>query len=319
MNQLAFINPAQAFSPAGPSGSLPPAHYDPSARPAPRYEQHLGQNQAFPPPPNGVNQPGLSWPMQPYAANFPLQQQQQQQQPHPTGRQSAQPRASLSPNATSQHTTPRPSSSSTPTQYPMAAPPLPQQPAASAQQSDHVLTPTGNTTSTAQSPSLAPSTREQQRLALVLEINQDLLAEMARLQSENQGGAISPQQAMQMKQAGQSDKMASDDYIQLLRRLQGNIAYLMPRMGQQMQPDARTLPGPAFMQHPQQLPTLAEKYERLRELFPEWAGNDAKLLAMSAGGAGRTGSPGQALAYQQALQQQQQQQQQQQRQNSASA
>lgn len=117
---------------------------------------------------------------------------------------------------------------------------------------------------------------------------------------------MNPQQAAQLRNAGQSDKMASEDYIQLLRRVQGNLAYLMPRAGNQNNETGagpKVLPGPAFMQHPPQMPVLREKYERLRKLFPDWVGNDAKLMAMSSSGSAGGGSP----AQQQQGQQQQQQ------------
>lgn len=59
------------------------------------------------------------------------------------------------------------------------------------------------------------------------------------------------------------------------------------------------------MQHPPQMPQLKEKYERLRELFPDWPGNDARIMAMSAAGAAGSGagtgsgSPAQAQQSQQ--------------------
>lgn len=53
------------------------------------------------------------------------------------------------------------------------------------------------------------------------------------------------------------------------------------------------------MQHPPQMPQLKEKYERLRELFPDWPGNDARIMAASAASAAGSGSPAQAQMSQQ--------------------
>lgn len=61
--------------------------------------------------------------------------------------------------------------------------------------------------------------KEQARVALLMSINEEILFEINRLQSVGQGGAVNPQQALQLRNAGQSDKMASDDYVQLLRRV----------------------------------------------------------------------------------------------------
>ena len=93
--------------------------------------------------------------------------------------------------------------------------------------------------------------------------------------------------------------MASEEYIQLLRRAQGNLAWLMGRAngasaanGGDVPGGGKMLPGPAYMQHPPQMPSLSERYVELRRLFPDWPGNDAKMMAMVGNGGGsETGSP----------------------------
>lgn len=91
----------------------------------------------------------------------------------------------------------------------------------------------------------SPNTKEETRVSLLMSINEEILSEISRLQSLGQGGAVNPQQALQLRNANQSDKMASEDYIQLLRRVQGNLAYLMPRAGSQSggEQSGKVLPG----------------------------------------------------------------------------
>lgn len=180
------------------------------------------------------------------------QQQQYQQQDH---RQSASPHA------------PTP-----PTKYPMAAPPLPNTP--STQQA-----PASNAAPSPMSPQSPGSQhREQQRISLIFEINVELLQEVNRLQAEGHGGAISLQQLTQLRNEGKPDKMASDEYIQTLRRVQANIAYLMPKASNDPsgQTQAKAPPGPAHMTPPPHMPQLHPKYEQLRELFPGWPGMDQR-------------------------------------------
>lgn len=88
-------------------------------------------------------------------------------------------------------------------------------------------------------------TKEENRVTLLMSINEEILSEISRLQSLGQGGAVNPQQALQLRNAGQSDKLASEDYVQLLRRVQGNLAYLMPRAGNQSggEQSAKVPPG----------------------------------------------------------------------------
>ncbi|KAK5682312.1 hypothetical protein LTS10_005438 [Elasticomyces elasticus] len=172
---------------------------------------------------------------------------------------SALPQPRKSPNAASIQ--------SPPNKYPMAAPPLPQSPA--------------NQQAASQSASSSPTTplspgsqnREQQRVTLLLEINVIMLEEVNRLQMEGKGGAISPQIQAQMREKGQNADLASEDYIQVLRRVQANLGYLMPVAQNDMQKTAR---GPAYITAPPHMPQLQTKYDQLKELFPDWQGYESR-------------------------------------------
>ncbi|KAF2218150.1 hypothetical protein BDZ85DRAFT_270871 [Elsinoe ampelina] len=187
----------------------------------------------------------------------------------------------LSPNK--QLTPPSHSGSASPQKYPMAAPPLP---ASVRQQS-----PNSNTsTSQPSSPqSAAHAAREKERVAILLEINLELLQEMSKLQAEGKGGAPNAQQAAALKAQGGSDKLASDEYIQVYYRVSSNITYLYnqpemqllnPQNAGQVPQKKGPPPPPQFMWAPPQMPALNDKYAALRKLFPGWLGRDAPAGAM---------------------------------------
>lgn len=151
----------------------------------------------------------------------------------------------------------------------MAAPPLPQTPAA-VQQS-------GGTNSGSPKAAQSPGTlaREQKRTELLLDINGELLQEINNLQAQGRGGAVNPQHQQQLRALNMSESMASEEYIQCLRRVQANLAYLMPRAdaGQA----SKAPPGPAHMTAPAHMPQLQAKYEQLKELFPGWPGLENRM------------------------------------------
>jgi hypothetical protein len=155
----------------------------------------------------------------------------------------------------------------------MAAPPLPRTPNAHAGSSG------SRSPQTPHSP--GSHARELQRIELLLNINVDLLQEINSLQAQGMGGAMSPQHQAQLRAQNMSDKMATEEYISTLRRVQANLAYLSlkadPQAGQ------KSIPGPAHMTAPPHMARLQAKYERLTELFPDWTGHDRPAQA--------TGSP----------------------------
>ncbi|TKA45639.1 hypothetical protein B0A54_04178 [Friedmanniomyces endolithicus] len=216
----------------------------------------------------------------PYSQSVPAQVPtgpQPQLVRHTTASASPQPRPSPHAVSSSQQTPPNNN-----TKFPMAAPPLPRSPAnqqaaaASSQQGSA----SPSTHPTPQSP--GSHSREQQRVALLLDINTDMLHEVNRLQAEGKGGATTPQIQAQMKAAGQPADLASEEYTQVLRRVQANLGYLMPVA----QNDAQKTPrGPAYMSPPAHMPQLQPKFDQLRELFPDWQGFEprASQSAMSPG------------------------------------
>ncbi|KAK4545017.1 hypothetical protein LTR36_003568 [Oleoguttula mirabilis] len=199
--------------------------------------------------------------------------------PHPpqqhglSHNQFASPQQRLSPNAASpaqskQHT------QSPPNRYPMAAPPLPHTPSQHQATSSIASAPSPRTP---QSP--GSQTREQQRVALLLDINVDLLQEVNRLQAQGKGGAINLQQQAQLKSQGQQMELAADDFIQVLRRVQAILAYLMPKAQNDQQ---RAPEGPAHMTPPPHMPQLQFRYDQLQALFPGWDGYDRAPSGSSA-------------------------------------
>ncbi|KAF2724053.1 hypothetical protein K431DRAFT_218686 [Polychaeton citri CBS 116435] len=189
----------------------------------------------------------------------------------------------------------------------MAAPPLPQTPSAGTQPSQGASAVGSGapspTVGTPQSPAaggnITSSSLEQRRVALLLDINLDLLQEINRLQAQGKGGATSPQHLQQLKSTGQPVAMASEEYIQCMRRVQANMSYLVPLHSGT---PAKKPPGPVHMTPPPHLAAqLAVKYEQLKEAFPGWPGYDHRMsgsgpaggnLHMGGGsGTGGIGSP----------------------------
>ncbi|KAK0263853.1 hypothetical protein LTS09_002204 [Friedmanniomyces endolithicus] len=189
-----------------------------------------------------------------------------------TASASPQPRPSPHAVSSSQQTPPNNNN-----KYPMAAPPLPRSPAnqqAAAASQQGSASPSAHPTP--QSP--GSHSREQQRVALLLDINTDMLHEVNRLQAEGKGGATTPQIQAQMKAAGQPADLASEEYTQVLRRVQANLGYLMPVA----QNDAQKTPrGPAYMSPPAHMPQLQPKFDQLRELFPDWQGFEPRVSQSS--------------------------------------
>lgn len=174
----------------------------------------------------------------------------------------------------------------------MAAPPLPQSPANQQQpqqQQPRTTTPNASIASPKSPQSPGSQTLEQQRIALLLSINIDLLTEVNNLQQSGQGGAISAQQQMSLKNAGQPDKLASEEYIQCLRRVQANLAYMMPKAQPGQHENSKVPPGPAHMTPPRHMVAqLGDKYRQLKELFPGWQGMEHR---MSQGGSAQSPTP----------------------------
>ncbi|EMD66510.1 hypothetical protein COCSADRAFT_35021 [Bipolaris sorokiniana ND90Pr] len=141
--------------------------------------------------------------------------------------------------------------------------------------------------------------RSQDRVATLLEINSILIKEVCDLQAQGKAGHVGP--TPEGKPEGEKAQ-PSKEYVDYMRRLQANLAYLaqnaekVPKPGQQMQP------GPAIMSVPPSHVDLAKLYTKLQELFPGWKGQSAQMK-QSPGPQRVASNPGP-----QQLQQQQQQQ-----------
>lgn len=102
--------------------------------------------------------------------------------------------------------------------------------------------------------------REKVRVATLLDINSTLLQEIANLQAAGKTGSGSHTDGSNGIQAGQKP---GQEYIDCMRRLQANLAYLASITDKQ-----RRLPAPAIMTPPPKTHTLNDSYKKLNDLFP---------------------------------------------------
>jgi len=128
-----------------------------------------------------------------------------------------------------------------------------------------------------QSPTAAVSPAvEKERIGLMLEINVELLQEIHNLQSQGKGGAQNVQQAEQFRLTGRPDTIATLEYLQTLLRLHANLGYCCAQSDMQTKPGAKAPHPPSYMRAPPSMPSLEQKYARLRQLFPGWVGKDGQ-------------------------------------------
>ncbi|KAF2659510.1 hypothetical protein K491DRAFT_712543 [Lophiostoma macrostomum CBS 122681] len=119
--------------------------------------------------------------------------------------------------------------------------------------------------------------REQERMTTLFEINTLLLKEVVDLQSQGKGGQPGAPPGGQDAKAD-NKPTSSKEYIDCMRRLQSNLAYLAQNAEKVQNPDKfksnqALLPGPAIMTVPSSLPSeLVELYQKLQSLFPNWKG-----------------------------------------------
>lgn len=77
-------------------------------------------------------------------------------------------------------------------------------------------------------------------------------------------------------------------------RVHANLGYLCGTSDHALRPGAKQAPHPPnYVQAPPAMPQLAEKYSRLRALFPTWAGIDDQAASRRASGmnSGSSASP----------------------------
>ncbi|THZ77442.1 hypothetical protein D6C85_01680 [Aureobasidium pullulans] len=230
-------------------------------------------NQSLPLQHPGFPNPGQQAPN--FAQNASQQQQQQYQQMPggfapgvPPYSQSMSPSAVMSMTASPSHRVSPYAASAvaqgSPQQSPMAAP-----------QSRPLHSP-----SAAASP--ANLSQEKERIALLLDINVELLQEMHRLQAQGKGGATSQSAAAHLKSQGLPDALASDEYTQVYLRLHANLGYVCGQTDNQSKSGSSPHP-PSYVTAPPNMPQIEQKYAKLRALFPGWTGKDGQRRSMSNG------------------------------------
>ncbi|RMZ72017.1 glutamine repeat -1 [Pyrenophora seminiperda CCB06] len=112
--------------------------------------------------------------------------------------------------------------------------------------------------------------RAQDRVATLLEINSILIREVCDLQVQGKAGPVGSAASEAKPEAEKAQP--SKEYVDYMRRLQANLAYLaqnaekVPKPGQQVQP------GPAIMALPSAPAELVKLYTKLQDLFPGWKG-----------------------------------------------
>ncbi|KAI9811075.1 MAG: hypothetical protein M1827_005657 [Pycnora praestabilis] len=197
------------------------------------------------------------------------------------------------PPSTSQHTPQQNQQQQQPLQpqqqQQMFAPPLPPPPQPSSQPSSgqsQTMTANPNSKPILQPP-LSPSSsaREKERVSVLLDINRDLLQEVVNLQGQGKAGIpgqtpgqsaqqLQQQQQQQSKEESKDSdpkpaKPPSREFIDCMRRLQANLAYLAAIADRSHKPASAIPPSPAILDAPPHLPTLAITYAKLKELFPD--------------------------------------------------
>ncbi|CAL5874286.1 uncharacterized protein PFLUO_LOCUS8576 [Penicillium psychrofluorescens] len=115
--------------------------------------------------------------------------------------------------------------------------------------------------------------REKARVTTLLDINSTLLQEVVNLQAAGKAGAASnnPNQDTS-EQLADAPKAAaqkpSQEYIECMRRLQANLAYLATIADRAKKSGGVAPQAPAIMTPPPNLPVVHELYGKLNELFP---------------------------------------------------
>lgn len=118
--------------------------------------------------------------------------------------------------------------------------------------------------------------REKARVAVLLDINSMLLQEVVNLQAAGKAGAAPQQQGSQESNpspgSDQESKAPaqkpSPEYIECMRRLQANLAYLATIADRAKKSGGVPPPAPAIMTPPPNMTSMGEIYNKLKELFP---------------------------------------------------
>ncbi|KAL4915966.1 hypothetical protein BDW62DRAFT_187267 [Aspergillus aurantiobrunneus] len=152
-----------------------------------------------------------------------------------------------------------------------------------------------NSVPAVQSP--AAVARDKERVSVLLEINSMLLQEAVNLQTSGKAGGPPAQQASQDSNPSPTSESTSDknaqrspEYVNCMRRLQVNLAYLATVADKGKKSGGVVPPAPAILTPPPNLPAVNELYTKLNELFPRAAQGTASNS--QAGGQGPKGNGG---------------------------
>jgi hypothetical protein len=134
--------------------------------------------------------------------------------------------------------------------------------------------------------------RERARVTVLLDINTHLLQEVVSLQAQGKAGIPSaPTQQSPIKDSATSPTSATDpsnplnqspldpakatggklpspEYVECMRRLQANLAYLAAIADAKKKKEGTLPAGPAIMAPPPHLPEVTDLYKKLNTLFP---------------------------------------------------
>lgn len=112
-------------------------------------------------------------------------------------------------------------------------------------------------------------------MTTLLNINSALLEEVVNLQAAGKAAAVPSQDANTSPTAEQATdppkgtaQKPSQEYIECMRRLQANLAYLASIADRAKKSSGLGLTAPAIMTPPPNLPGVNELYSKLNELFP---------------------------------------------------
>lgn len=128
-------------------------------------------------------------------------------------------------------------------------------------------------------PQSGPATaREKARVSVLLDINSLLLQEVVNLQTVGKAGAApqqppgshdsNPSPGSDQGSGGGPKGKPSPEYIECMRRLQANLAYLATIADRAKKSGGVPPQAPAIMTPPPNLPSLVDVYSKLNELFP---------------------------------------------------
>lgn len=135
--------------------------------------------------------------------------------------------------------------------------------------------------------------REKARVTILLDINSTLLQEVVNLQASGKAGTASPSDA----NASPTDDAAkaqgskpSPEYIECMRRLQANLAYLATIADRAKKSGGVAPQAPAIMTPPPNVPAVHNLYTKLNELFPR-TGKGSTPQTLSPGAMQGNGGP----------------------------